>query len=141
MPGQRPEALTARDIPHFERAVDRPGHDVAVRQGGDAPDLRLSRFRRTIDARFDLTPAPRLGRVLAQRRRAAVAPKGSHGLRNKCSNTVIAFILESHFLLFEFPTAGRGEMMDTTEMATWSEHLLFKISHSGQVSEACILHA
>ena len=39
----------------------------------------------------DWTPAPRFVRVPAQRRRAAEARKGSHGLRNKCSNTVIAW--------------------------------------------------
>ena len=50
VPGQRPEALTARHVPHLEREVARPGHDAAVRQGGDAPDLRPSRRRRAIDA-------------------------------------------------------------------------------------------
>ena len=59
VPGQRPEALTARHVPDLERAVVRPGHDAAVREGGDAPDLRPSRRRRAIDARFDWTPAPR----------------------------------------------------------------------------------
>ena len=46
---QRPEALTARDVPHLERFVARPGHDAAVRQGGNAVDLRRSRRRPAID--------------------------------------------------------------------------------------------
>ena len=49
VPGQRPEALTARDVPHLERFVARPGHDAAVRQGGNAVDLRRSRRRPAID--------------------------------------------------------------------------------------------
>ena len=43
VPGQRLEAPFARHVPHLERAVARPGHDVAVRQGGDAIDLPPSR--------------------------------------------------------------------------------------------------
>ena len=67
MPGQRPEALAGRRVPHLERAVVRPGHDVAVRQDGDAPDLRPSRRRRGIDAMFERTPVPRVARVPGQR--------------------------------------------------------------------------
>ena len=65
VPGQRPEAPTARRVPHLEFVVARPGHDVAVREGGDAPDLRPSRCRRAIDARFDWTPVPRRASVPA----------------------------------------------------------------------------
>ena len=73
VPAQRPEALTARRVPHLEFVVARPGHDVAVREGGDAPDLRPSRCRRAIDARFNWTPAPRCVRVPVQRVQAPFA--------------------------------------------------------------------
>ena len=73
VPGQRLETLTARHVPHHERVVVRPGHDVAVRQGGDALDLRPSRRRRAIDALFDRTPAPRVKRVPGQRPEALAA--------------------------------------------------------------------
>ena len=56
-----------RRVPHLKRVVPRPGHDAVVRQGSDALDLRPSRRRRAIDARFDWTPAPRPARVPAQR--------------------------------------------------------------------------
>ena len=70
-------------------------------------------------ARFDWTPAPRSVRVPGQRRRAAVARLGSQGLRNKCSNTVIAwFFAEEAFLFFENPRVGSGGMVDTTVMPT-----------------------
>ena len=36
-------------FPQLELVVVRPGDDVAVRQDGDAPDLRPSRRRRAID--------------------------------------------------------------------------------------------
>ena len=52
VPAQRPEAPTARHVPHLERVVPHPapGNDATVRQGGDAVDLRPSRRRRAIDA-------------------------------------------------------------------------------------------
>ena len=73
VPAQRLEALTARHVPYLERVVVRPGHDAAVRQDGDTQDLRPSRRRRTIDAPFDWTPAPRYARVPAQRLEALAA--------------------------------------------------------------------
>ena len=73
--------------------------DSATRHWTCAPRGR----REQSTARFDWTPAPRCVRVPAQRRHAAEARKGSHGLRNKCSNTVIAFILrESHSYYLNF---------------------------------------
>ena len=75
---QRAEALAARHVPDHERVVVRPGHDAAVRQDGDAVDLRPSRRRRAIDARFDWTPAPRIARVPAQRPEAGAARRVPH---------------------------------------------------------------
>ena len=59
VPGQRLAAVTGRHVPDPERAVVRSGHDAAVRQDGDAKDLRPSRRRRAIAARCGWTPAPR----------------------------------------------------------------------------------
>ena len=42
VPAQRPAAPFARHVPDLERVVARPGHNVAVRQGGDAHNLRPS---------------------------------------------------------------------------------------------------
>ena len=78
VPSQRPEAQTARRVPDLERVVPRPGHDAGVRQGGDAIDLRPSRRRRTIDARFDWTPGPRAARVPGQRPEARTARHVPH---------------------------------------------------------------
>ena len=58
--------------PDTTRPFDSATHVTCARRGVD----ELSA------ARFDWTPAPRVVRVPAQRRRAAVAPKGSHGLRS-----------------------------------------------------------
>ena len=101
VPGQRLDAGAGQRVPHLERAVLRPGHDAAVRQGGDAPDLPSSRRRRAIERVVsDWTPAPRFVRVPAQRRRAAEARKGSHGLRNKCSKHCIAWFFARAIFLF-----------------------------------------
>ena len=77
MPGQRPEALAGRRVPHLERAVQRPGHDAAVRQDGDAPDLRLAAS--TCNRRFCSTGRRRRAKsvcpvsVAAQRKRPRAA--------------------------------------------------------------------
>ena len=75
VPGQRPEALAARHVPHLERAVVRPGHDAVVRQREDALDLRPSR-RQAIDAL--LTPASHGTRVPGQRPEALAARHVPH---------------------------------------------------------------
>jgi len=66
-------SVLSRD-PDTTQPFGRPTtHQTCARRGVDA-----------IDARFELTPAPRKVRVPTQRRRAAVARLGSHGL---CSDT------------------------------------------------------
>ena len=40
VPGQRLAAVTGQRVPHLERVVARRGDDVAIRQDGDALDLR-----------------------------------------------------------------------------------------------------
>ena len=72
VPGQRPAAPTSRHFPDPERAVARAGHDAAVRQDGDANDLRPSRRRRAIDALC------RLDAGAALRSCARSASGGSH---------------------------------------------------------------
>ena len=47
VPAQRLEAGAGRRVPDLERVVARSGHDVAIRQRGDAIDLR----RRGVDKR------------------------------------------------------------------------------------------
>ena len=40
VPAQRLAAVTGQSVPHHERVFVRPGDDAAVREGGDAIDLR-----------------------------------------------------------------------------------------------------